>query len=450
MKIDRSNSFVVPQNGTQGSTPANRNMVAPNSRNVFESKPSGQAPLSIRPEALPFNDLVIPQTTSSGPQVPADGSYPTVDQTNQIAAMTDPVKRNYAITQAYGDLSNALGAMLGKDNANWSTFATWASKQAGVSIRQEDVPLLEKAIQDAQGPAKALEGLNNVLKGLGIPGIPMLDDLILGSGKTLDNMSAQLADGNRKVFAEMGPEFALFVQTFKGDTHYDQAKVDQYLQHFTADQPLLKSGFAAYAKAMFEQDPKLKAQEMLYANDEIGLEEQTKLQPQIAGALNAPAGMFKQLVNDAIDSAIDTLPWPAKDIARAALDHTGLRDKITGPVVSGMEDIYRHAATSMMMKLGLPGGETLQLGNDLPNAPGAHGYPADLQNIDYPPLAQLVAQIDHHPGTGPTGSAAHDWSSLSDRMQYIGDLFRDRQQQGNLFDPPFGHPGSYPVPAAVA
>src|SRR5687767_2502159 len=58
----------------------------------------------------------------------------------RIAALTQPVLRNLLITQRYHDLSHDLTAALGRTDANWATFATWASKTAGRSIREEDVP----------------------------------------------------------------------------------------------------------------------------------------------------------------------------------------------------------------------------------------------------------------------------------------------------------------------
>ena len=55
-----------------------------------------------------------------------------------ISACPQPVLRNLRITHAYHQLSleaaNAVGA-----GANWCTFATWASKQAGQSIRGDDL-----------------------------------------------------------------------------------------------------------------------------------------------------------------------------------------------------------------------------------------------------------------------------------------------------------------------
>ena len=48
-----------------------------------------------------------------------------------VALESEPVLRNLLITQTYADLSNELAEMLGRENLNWCTFATWASKTAG-------------------------------------------------------------------------------------------------------------------------------------------------------------------------------------------------------------------------------------------------------------------------------------------------------------------------------
>ena len=54
-----------------------------------------------------------------------------------IAAIRSPVLRNLEITHAYSLLAAAVAARSGQ-GANWCTFATWASRQAGRTIRGED------------------------------------------------------------------------------------------------------------------------------------------------------------------------------------------------------------------------------------------------------------------------------------------------------------------------
>ena len=61
-----------------------------------------------------------------------------VEKIDAIASLTEPVLRNLQITQCYYELSKAFASRMNL-GANWCTFATWASKQAGQTIRREDL-----------------------------------------------------------------------------------------------------------------------------------------------------------------------------------------------------------------------------------------------------------------------------------------------------------------------
>src|SRR5215207_4847623 len=63
---------------------------------------------------------------------------PSVADVARIAAIDNPVIRNLEITECYADLSAAMRARTG-GAADWCTFATWASRQAGSTIRGEDL-----------------------------------------------------------------------------------------------------------------------------------------------------------------------------------------------------------------------------------------------------------------------------------------------------------------------
>jgi hypothetical protein len=65
-------------------------------------------------------------------------SAPTVDEVDRIAHLNDPIVRNLQITQCYYEISPST-ARITNFSANWCTFAIWASKQAGQTIRQEDL-----------------------------------------------------------------------------------------------------------------------------------------------------------------------------------------------------------------------------------------------------------------------------------------------------------------------
>lgn len=362
-------------------------------------------------------------------------AIPTVtpEDVDRISAMTDGVARNYLITQGYADLSNQTAAILGRENGNWCTFGVWASKQAGVSIRGEDLPkFVTKALQALPGIASAEAKVNAHLKAMGLPQLPSIPDVILQGGEAQKAMTEMVAGGNQTVFAEVGREFAVFNQTFAGATHYDQAKVDQFLAHFPPEQQALKDGFATYCKAQFETDPKAKAQLMLSANTRIVAYEQNRLQQYIAGAMNSPDGVFHTLIQGAVDKVTSHLPGPLKWLAKTELNHFGGVDALTQAV----DGVFRHAATEMMMQLSTPN-ETLHLGDDLPNPPGqSTPFPKDLAEITDPGLLEQYEKLDQS-GDSMKGTGVADWSDYGDRMNYIVHLFRSRQQDPSLFDPPF-------------
>jgi hypothetical protein len=73
--------------------------------------------------------------------MPAGAAAPDPGEVEGAAAIADPVLRNLRITECCHRLSLAMAACTGA-GANWCTFATWASRQAGRTIRGED--LLER------------------------------------------------------------------------------------------------------------------------------------------------------------------------------------------------------------------------------------------------------------------------------------------------------------------
>ncbi len=62
----------------------------------------------------------------------------TESEVRRIGAIESPVLRNLEITYAYSLLAAATAERTGA-GANWCTFATWASRQAGRTIRGEDL-----------------------------------------------------------------------------------------------------------------------------------------------------------------------------------------------------------------------------------------------------------------------------------------------------------------------
>ena len=83
----------------------------------------------------------------------------------------------------------------------------------------------------------------------------------------------------------------------------------------------------------------------------------------------------------------------------------------------------------------LPTGQ-LRLGDDLPPLADGSIYPDVLRNITLNEAHELIAKFDYAPHT-TRGSGARDWTDLGDRMNYIVDLFRSRQRDRGLLEPPY-------------
>ncbi len=345
----------------------------------------------------------------------------------RIIDMQDAVLRNLLITQRYHDLSRALAGMLGEDNVNWSTFATWASKTAGQSIRNEEIPAsILELLDRASKLDRAVDWLNERLFGSASARALERLDVIERIKRTVADVSGVIAEGNLKVFRELAPEFLRAVHAFRADTVYSASTIERFIERFRAGpateggQDLLKSAFRNYYLARFAQDSKQKAELILLANGQVGLHEQTRLQPNIKDALDAP-------VEDLLAGHMhDHLTQSGVEPTREALD----------PLLSGVAGAWRHAATHFLMKLALPGNQRLSLGANVPPLSPAADFPTALRALSLP---QLLAFAEHYLSTldSDAGTAAHDWADLEQRMDFILDLFRSRQQTRDLLDPPF-------------
>ncbi|NUT52663.1 MAG: hypothetical protein HOV94_36055, partial [Saccharothrix sp.] len=222
---------------------------------------------------------------------------PAVPDVDRIAADTEPVVRNLRITHCYHELSRALAGLTG-GSANWCTFAVWASKQVGQTIRQEDlaravarllgssaevtaaVELVVRSVRRAV-PRRALDGLEQVVR-----------QAVVTTAR-LDAVSEAAARGNLKVFEEIAREFARFLAESAGDVVADERRIAEFRDALRPGPPpegqqYLRQAFERYYRAMFAQDPKERAELLLLANIEVGLHEQTRLQPEITAALEGP------------------------------------------------------------------------------------------------------------------------------------------------------------------
>ena len=157
---------------------------------------------------------------------------PTVSDVKRIAEQSDPVLRNLQITHCYHQLAQAMAERFGHE-ANWCTFATWASKQAGQTIRKED---LIRALENFQVDEERIRTTEKFVGAMLRFGVRLESEkLVKLMWKAADpegaftHSSDAVARGNLKVFKEIGYEFARFNATCLPDTNYNQANITRFM-----------------------------------------------------------------------------------------------------------------------------------------------------------------------------------------------------------------------------
>lgn len=360
-----------------------------------------------------------------------------VDQASRIVAMeSQPVLRNLLITQCYHDLSREIGRVLGAHNANWCTYATWASKTAGRFIRNEEVPaLFRKVLEDSHGFQAGATRILHRLRGLH-PAMALIPEHgLLGlADKIMHDVSNQIIAGNLKVFSELAPVFARFIHLFDGG-RFDDKAADQLLSSMRVGpsskdgQSLLHEALEHFIAAARESDPMLKAQHMLIANAQTGLHEQIRLQPFIAGSLNAP-------VEDVLHGLWQDHHNAAPEPSLFGRIHA-LWDRMGHAVVYDAEKAWDTFSSIELMTLAVPG-QMLHLGSALPpvlqHKPLYPEMLIEIKNHEAYALLEQYDALDPH-AEGRVG--ANDWTSLAQRMRYILALFRSRQQEATILGQPF-------------
>ena len=363
-------------------------------------------------------------------------SAPRVDEVERVAAGENPVLRNLEITECYADLSAAMRPRTG-GAADWCTFATWASRQAGRTIRGEDLlDAFHRHLGRRAWVLAPLASLSRMLlqKGLFQPETTLgqVVSQIHTPFDAFERASTHVAQGNLKVFAEIGREFARFLATVPLEAGEDSPEFLAFAAGLLPGPPpegqdLLREAFGHYQRQRREADPSARASWILLANLKIGLHEQTRLQPQIAAAVDAPIATAEDLGARVLDLLVPaSRRWPRIFHGPA----TTLVGWIARRIRQEAVKVERDVITRSLMVLALPT-VVLSLGQNL-DAP----VPPSLGGPPQPFLDSLTRQYDPCP-PGGTACAARDWCDLRQRMHYIVHLFRAFADDPPLFSRPF-------------
>src|SRR5690606_13132435 len=180
-------------------------------------------------------------------------------------AMHHSALRNLWITQCYHELSQEIRSVIGVSDANWCSYATWASKTAGNFIRNEHVPETVRALLEVEDRLES--SIDWVLQRIFGRAPPSQPDLFDQASSIIRRVSQQIAAGNLKVFRELAPAFIRFCDTFDGLEAPDEARFNEFAAQFApgatkaGGQDALRRAFRAYYDAKFESDPAVQAQD---------------------------------------------------------------------------------------------------------------------------------------------------------------------------------------------
>ena len=331
------------------------------------------------------------------------------------------VIRNLQITLGYYRLSRAMRKFMSSSNVNWLGFATYASKTAGQAIRHE---LLPKRMKSVLIRVAGFDNTNLFLHNA-LMEEPEQHGQSLTSAQTsllaevMKRVSQLVSKGNVKVFSEMAWPFSRLVKTFSHDWVLNQTKWQEFLQENFEQGPIEDEGqdylieaFTAFYKARFESNSKRKAEYVFKGNLLVGIHDQTRVQSLIEQALAAPFDVF---IGGGKQDITDKGVWKKKfGFSRKLITRT---------------------FTKMWMQFTLPG-RALRISRDIVAPTGAQSFPANLRTIDDLRCQELVQKFDLSIDT-LSGSAADNWGSLRQRMNFVVDFFRSYQQYDPLFDQPF-------------
>ena len=366
---------------------------------------------------------------------------PTLDDVARISSLTDPINRNLQITACYHELSTTFATRTGPV-ANWCTFATWASKQAGVTIRGED---LARKLEEVLSNEPEIQAILAIVKlhSKKLGSASLHEDINISALRKLANSakqraSAAVARGNKKVFDEIAVEFARFIPTCLQDKEYNESSINEFCKMLRPGPPPdgqqhLVLAFKSYYNALFETNPKTQDELILLANIQIGFHEQTRLQPEIAESLDAANIDPQQIKNYLTDLLVKSQSLIGKLMYffRWVIGETKLFKDAIDNLAATAEKHIRIVITKHLMTLTLPPNNCLHLSENL-TAP----YPDNLATITSADLTALLKQLKPSINT-IDGAGCTDWADLRQRIHYIANLFRCYHNAKELFDAPF-------------
>ena len=315
----------------------------------------------------------------------------------------DDGHRNALITRSYFEIGRRLRDRLGSRNADWATTAAWASGAVGLIIRKQEASqsLVLRVAERASGS---------------------LYDRLLA------DVHANLEEGNRQVYSELGVAFAELAALCCGADGWTAEQEAEFLGNklpssIRRSVPVrwqartdLQPAFRYYLEALrlddaVPEERKLKSELIFAANVLATVSEQAGLQPYLNAAFEGVARLLS-------GPRILRLPVLRGGVQVAAYSAQALTQRLV---------------TEWAIKV-VVADDALKVGSRIEPYNGRMWAP-DLEELRDPRAIEVWKMYSRARQDG-RGSQAADWTLMEDRMNYITCFFRSRQQDDRLLGLP--------------
>ena len=212
---------------------------------------------------------------------------------SRISDVESPALANQLVTQAHFDLSRALATVIGKNAANFHTWAVWGSFKARTTINREDFPLIEDFMKQVDSDYWVADTYN----------------------ESSTRASREILTGNKLVLKDIGSVTARFI-------HWSQANeaASSDIKNFLDTIPqngknktFLREAFLHYWRAKHEPSEALAQNHILYANLLAILSEHILLQPIIEAAM--PPNLLAKAVTMKLSFRVgEEVLWVSRDV----------------------------------------------------------------------------------------------------------------------------------------
>jgi hypothetical protein len=383
------------------------------------------------------------------------------------------VNRNRSITVAYADLSRRLAETIaGADpelDANWCTFASWSSHTIGLQLGRLTRTRGYADVDPEPGDDRT-----------GFERVPVIGVLLGAYARSKAASLRAMAAGNRAVFLEIGLTVATFLDHFRNRAALDAEAREQRRSAGAADrddaapdlevygekrlepcwerqwamcwrsieaqlrrldeldlswvlprrhpQDALRLGMRHYLLAMRSDDPRERAEHVLTANILVASYEQRRVDGYVwAGLALFTHRAMRRLVRERTGDVGGLRRLPSRLFAR--LMTRGLALRLGDELVRLVDAVPPAPLPAPSPAPGTTPGPA--------SSNGARPWRlTDNNAISLPVLQALIDCYQLSPGRAPH-EGARDWTCYDDRMRTVVDLFRSRQRQQSLFEPPF-------------